>query len=249
MGSSAAALGDEPDARISVETDCARRLSWASNKGHAMSLITRDFLETGYRKGRWGISTQWGIKMHLSEDPMLYTKDARNFLVEIAREKGISDQEIERQIKRGITVASRKRSRWYPFLIGLGVIGVVAISIGFLLLQDYSVYEELSRHGVKSDCVIVDQESYSRIHRGRKRKTKLITFVCGGKNVRRANLPDSILETGEVLPVFYVPDSKGCLVFAQPGSALNLLIHRFKNGACFRIRNDLEEKYVSQVRD
>lgn len=95
--------------------------------------ITKEYIEQGYRVKKIGISSKWGIKTHLQEDPRCYTPEAWEYLMVIARENGFTDEEIK-EILVSAEKVREQLTTWREFFLRLGFLLVVCIAVIVLAL-------------------------------------------------------------------------------------------------------------------
>jgi len=106
-----------------------------------MTIITKEDLVEAYNKKKIWLRTKWGLKQHLQSNPQYYTPEARDYLIQIAKEQGYSDGEIaaiigegKKKIKRNNTWAEGFRQIGFVFLIFLPLL---YLSLQLLTSQKY----------------------------------------------------------------------------------------------------------------
>jgi len=99
-----------------------------------MAVITKEELVEAYKKKKIGITSKWGIKQHLQSNPQYYTKEARDYLIQIAKERGYSDREIDALISAAGEQSKRNNS-WPEMFRQIGFVFLVVLPVLYLCLQ------------------------------------------------------------------------------------------------------------------
>jgi hypothetical protein len=116
--------------------DTPRRLNISQRQ------ITRKDLQEAYEEKRRTVRSKRGIKGHLKTYEHYYTPSARKYLIEIARNEGLSDTEINTLIKK----AERNQKRWDSWqglLEQLSATAIVLFVIFFLLVPTFNYNHNL----------------------------------------------------------------------------------------------------------
>lgn len=104
--------------------------------------FTKEDLEDAYKKRKLGVNSKWAIKSHLESDESIYTTEAREYLISIAKQKGFSDHEVDSIIKEGALKRQRNNS-WKETFFKFCFVGIVIVLTLLMLPPVFKVNSSL----------------------------------------------------------------------------------------------------------
>ncbi len=99
---------------------------------------TKDDLEDAHKRKKLGLRGKWNIKQHLESDRSYYTTEARQYLIEIAKQEGLSETEISQIIRKG-EEKRKMQDTWKETLLKFTAVGVVLALCIFVLPAIFNI--------------------------------------------------------------------------------------------------------------
>ena len=104
--------------------------------------FTKEELEEAFLKGRFALKSKWSIKQHLENGIQNYTPEAWEYVIQLAHQRGLSNEDIDKIIQEG----EKRRVRndtWRETLLQIGFVGVVIVVILFVILPILNISGKL----------------------------------------------------------------------------------------------------------